>query len=132
MQYDWQHYVTLLQRKPGSLRNGAPFLDMPEPLKRLRVGLLREKGGDRVMAKILALVPSSGLDALLTAIELILAQMPPLGRVSVEHVENVLARLRDAQPPPRIDTQLQLSTPPLANTSRYDGLRSTTPEVNHA
>jgi hypothetical protein len=54
------------------------------------------------MAKILALVPSSGLDALLTAIELILAQMPQLGRVSVEHVENVLARLRDAQPLSRI------------------------------
>lgn len=44
VQYDWQHYVTLLQRKPGALRNGAPFLDMPEPLKRLRVGLLRETG----------------------------------------------------------------------------------------
>jgi hypothetical protein len=132
VQYDWQHYVTLLQRKPGALRNGAPFLDMPEPLKRLRVGLLRETGGDRVMAKILALVPGSGLDAVLTALELVLEQMPPLGRVNVEHVENVLARQRDAQLPPKIDTQLQLSTPPLANTARYDGLRSTMPEVDHA
>jgi transposase len=132
VQYDWQHYVTLLQRKPGALRNGAPFLDMPEPLKRLRVGLLRETGGDRVMAKILALVPGSGLDAVLTALELVLKQMPCLGRVNVEHVENVLARLRDAQLPPKIDTQLQLSTPPLANTARYDGLRSTMPEVDHA
>jgi hypothetical protein len=132
VQYDWQHYVTLLQRKPGALRNGAPFLDMPEPLKRLRVGLLRETGGDRVMAKILALVPGSGLDAVLTAIGLVLEQMPSLGRVSVEHVENVLARLRDAQLPPKINTQLQLSTPPLANTSRYDGLRSALPEVDHA
>jgi hypothetical protein len=132
VQYDWQHYVTLLQRKPGALRNGAPFLDMPEPLKRLRVGLLRETGGDRVMAKILALVPGSGLDAVLTALELVLEQMPCLGRVNVEHVENVLARLRDAQLPPKIDTQLQLSTPPLANTARYDGLRSTMPEVDHA
>jgi hypothetical protein len=132
VQYDWQHYVTLLQRKPGALRNGAPFLDMPEPLKRLRVGLLRETGGDRVMAKILALVPGSGLDAVLTALELVLEQMPSLGRVNVEHVENVLARLRDAQLPPKIDTQLQLSTPPLANTARYDGLRSTMPEVDHA
>ena len=30
--YDWRHYVPLLQRKPGALRNGAPFADMPEPL----------------------------------------------------------------------------------------------------
>ena len=27
--YDWQHYIPLLQRKPGALRNGAPFADMP-------------------------------------------------------------------------------------------------------
>jgi hypothetical protein len=44
VQYDWQHYVTLLQRKPGSLRNGAPFADMPEPLKRLRVGCFAKRG----------------------------------------------------------------------------------------
>jgi hypothetical protein len=36
--YDWQHYIPLLQRKPGALRNGAPFADMPEPLQRLRRG----------------------------------------------------------------------------------------------
>ena len=34
--YDWQHYIPLLQRKPGALRNGAPFADMPEPLQQLR------------------------------------------------------------------------------------------------
>jgi hypothetical protein len=34
--YDWQHYIPLVQRKPGALRNGAPFADMPEPLQRLR------------------------------------------------------------------------------------------------
>ena len=27
-QYDWQHYIPLLQRKPGALRNGAPFAGM--------------------------------------------------------------------------------------------------------
>ena len=40
--YDWQHYIPLMQRKPGALRNGAPFADMPEPLQRLRRALLRE------------------------------------------------------------------------------------------
>ena len=33
--YDWQHYITLLERKPGALRNGAPFIDIPMPLKQL-------------------------------------------------------------------------------------------------
>jgi hypothetical protein len=23
--YDWRHYLSVLQRKPGALRNGAPF-----------------------------------------------------------------------------------------------------------
>ena len=52
-QYDWQHYIPLLQRKPGALRNGAPFADLPGPLQRLRAALLREVGGDRVMAQVL-------------------------------------------------------------------------------
>ena len=31
--YDWQHYIALIERKPGALRNGAPFADMPAPLQ---------------------------------------------------------------------------------------------------
>jgi hypothetical protein len=89
--YDWQHYVPLVQRKPGALRNGAPFADLPEPLQRLRRGLLREAGGDRVMAQVLALVPGAGLDTVLVAVELALEGAPPSGRVSTEHVLNVLA-----------------------------------------
>jgi hypothetical protein len=41
-QYDWQHYIPLIQRKPGALRNGAPFADMPKPLQQLRRALLRD------------------------------------------------------------------------------------------
>jgi hypothetical protein len=39
--YDWQHYIPLVQRKPGVLRNGAPFADMPAPLLALQQALLR-------------------------------------------------------------------------------------------
>ena len=28
--YDWRHYLAVIQRKPGALRNGAPFTEMPE------------------------------------------------------------------------------------------------------
>jgi hypothetical protein len=31
--YDWQHYIPLVQIKPGALRNGAPFKAMPEILQ---------------------------------------------------------------------------------------------------
>jgi transposase len=46
--YDWQHYLPLIERKPGALRNGAPFADLPEPLQRLRGILLKRAGGDRL------------------------------------------------------------------------------------
>lgn len=29
--YDWQHYISIVERKPGALRNGAPFADLPAP-----------------------------------------------------------------------------------------------------
>ncbi|MEJ8860141.1 IS21 family transposase, partial [Variovorax robiniae] len=121
--YDWQHYIPLVQRKPGALRNGAPFTDLPPALQRLRRGLLREDGGDRVMAKVLALVPTAGLEAVLVAVELTLDSAPPSGRVSVEHVINVLGRLNAAPRPANVVTSLQVLTPPIADTARYDRLR---------
>jgi len=124
--YDWQHYIPLLQRKPGALRNGAPFADMPEPLQQLRRALLRSPGGDRVMAQVLAIVPTAGLDAVLVAVELALESGPPSGRVSVEHVVNVLGRLNATPAPQNAATTLQVATPPLANTARYDSLRADT------
>jgi hypothetical protein len=84
--YDWQHYIPLVQRKPGALRNGAPFADMPEPLLQLQRALLRRRG-DRVMAQVLAAVPTAGLEAVLVAVSLVLET----GAVSAEHVLNVLA-----------------------------------------
>ena len=121
--YDWQHYIPLIQRKPGALRNGAPFADLPEALQQLRRALLRDPGGDRMMAQVLALVPTAGLEAVLVAAALALESAPPSGRISVEHVINVLGRLNAAPIPQNAETTLQTVTPPLANTARYDSLR---------
>ena len=121
--YDWEHYIPLVQRKPGALRNGAPFLELPEPLARLRVALLRHAGGDRLMAQVLALVPTAGLDAVLVAAELALEHAGPSGRVSPEHVANVLGRLNAPPRPANVSTALQTLTPPQADTARYDRLR---------
>lgn len=132
--YDWQHYIPLVQRKPGALRNGAPFADMPAPLKQLKLGLMRHAGGDRVMARVLAAVPTAGLDAVLVAVALVVVS----GALSAEHVENVLARLNASPQPPSVETSLQLKEAPLANTSRYDSLRgiddaaATAVEASHA
>jgi transposase len=117
--YDWQHYIPLIERKPGALRNGAPFADMPEPLQRLRGLLLKREGGDRVMAKVLAAVPKSGLEAVLVAVELVLES----GTASAEHIENVLSRLRHTPAPEQVESALQVSEAPMADTERYDSLR---------
>ena len=29
--YDWRHYLAVIQRKPGALSNGAPFMELPDP-----------------------------------------------------------------------------------------------------
>jgi transposase len=129
--YDWQHYIPLVQRKPGALRNGAPFLDLPEALQRLRRGLLRESGGERLMAQVLALVPTAGLEAVLVAVELAVESSPPSGRVSAEHVINVLARLNAAPRPANVITSLQALRAPIADTARYDRLRRIK-EADHA
>ena len=92
--YDWQHYISLLERKPGGLRSGAPFATMPAALKQLQAILMRKSGGDAVMAQALAAVPVHGLDAVLVAAELAMESSKPSG----EHVLNVLARLKSNTP----------------------------------
>ena len=133
--FDWQHYIEVVQRKPGALRNGTPFLDLPPALLRLRQSLFRHPGGDRVMAQVLAVVPQAGLEAVLVAVELVLEGMAPSGSISVEHVRNVLARLNTPVTPMQAETALQLTLAPKADTARYDRLRPThldDQEVRHA
>jgi hypothetical protein len=130
--YDWQHYVPLVQRKPGALRNGAPFVDLPEPLAKLRQALLRHAGGDRLMAQVLALSSTAGLDEVLVAAELALERAGPGGRISPEHVANVLGRLTAPERPPNVDTPLSTTTPVQADPGRHDRLRRLTEqEVDH-
>ena len=121
--YDWRHYIDLVQRKPGALRNGAPFADLPDGLRQLQQYLIRQTGGDRVMAQVLAAVPAHGLDPVLVAVELALES----GRPSAEHVLNLLARLKGDTPAiPAIALQpgLSLREEPQANVSRYEALRT--------
>jgi hypothetical protein len=121
--YDWRHYLAVIQRKPGALRNGAPFAEMPDAFLQLQSQLLRRPGGDREMAEILALVLQHDEQAVLCAVELALEA----GVATKTHVLNVLHRLIDGKAPPAspIDAPqaLRLSQEPLANVGRYDALR---------
>jgi hypothetical protein len=131
--YDWRHYLAVIQRKPGALRNGAPFATLPEAFKRLQGDLLKRPGGDREMVEILALVLQHDEEAVLCAVELALEA----GLPTKTHILNVLHRLVDGKTtalavnPPQA---LALSREPQANVERYDALRNGTdkPEVDHA
>mgnify|MGYP003666654112 FL=1 len=45
--YDWRHNLAVLQRKPGALRNGAPFAELPPAFSQLQNLMLQRLGGDR-------------------------------------------------------------------------------------
>lgn len=125
--YDWRHYLAVLQRKPGALRNGAPFLELPAAFKRLQATLLKQTGGDREMVEVLALVLHHDEQAVLAAVELALES----GAASKTHILNVLHRLLDGKPAPAPVTSpqaLKLEVEPQANVLRYDQLR----EVRYA
>jgi hypothetical protein len=72
--YDLRHYLSVVQRKPGALRNGAPFMELPNAFRQLQGQMLRTPGGDREMVDILALVPQHDEQAVLTAVEMALAE----------------------------------------------------------
>src|SRR6201992_1701059 len=128
--YDWRHYLAVIQRKPGALRNGAPFLELPEAFKRLQQHLLRRPGGDREMVEVLALVLHHDEQAGLVAVELALEDSVP----SKTHILNRLHRLVDSKTTPPVITApqaLTLANEPKADVERYDTLRQIS-EVRHA
>jgi hypothetical protein len=63
--YDPWHYVPVLARKPGALRNGAPFKDwvLPAAMERIRRKLAGADDGNRQMVDILTAVITDGLPA---------------------------------------------------------------------
>src|SRR2546430_2487233 len=121
--YDPWHYVPVLARKPGALRNGAPFKDwsLPASLERARRKLKGSDDGDRQMVKIL----SAGLTDGLPALEAGLPEAPAPAVHSADVILNILARRRDPAPTATILTPdaLRLRHAPIADCARYDSLR---------
>lgn len=120
--YNPWHYVAALERKPGALRNGAPFKDwnLPACMTRLRERLARHADGDRQFVEILSMVAIYGIDAVDEACAVALEEQV----ASSAHVVNLLHR---ASEPPRapalqVPEALKLVTEPAANCDRYDRL----------
>jgi transposase len=121
--FDPWHYVPVLARKPGALRNGAPFKDwiLPASLERVRRKLAGVADGDRQMVTILTAVLSDGLPA----VEAACAEALRENVHSADVIVNILARRRAPAAAVTILTPeaLRLRHEPAADCARYDSLR---------
>jgi len=115
--------VPVLARKPGALRNGAPFHDwvLPAAMEKVRRKLKAMHDGDRQMVSILECVGLDGLPVVEAACQEALEH----GVFSAAVIINILARKRDPQPAGilSIPDALRLTLEPLADCARYDSLR---------
>jgi len=121
--YDPWHYVPVLARKPGALRNGAPFKNwlLPGAIERIRRKLAAVDDGDRQMVDILGAVLTDGLGAVEAAcVEALSGELH-----SSDIILNILARRRDASAAISIlaPEALRLHHEPTADCARYDSLR---------
>jgi transposase len=121
--YDWRHYLAVVQRKPGALRNGAPFAELPDAFRQLRRHLHGKPGGDQEMVEILSLVLHHDEQAVLVAAEMALEAGAP----TKTHILNLLHRLTDGKTtqaaPIEAPQALALAREPQADVARYDRLR---------
>ena len=121
--YDPWHYLPVLVRKPGALRNGAPFKDwdLPPGLAQVRAKLKSHADGDRQFVKVLGAVLDHGL----AVVEAACGEALEAGIASGDVILAVLARRQQPAAPPSITTPdaLRLKIAPMADCGRYDSLR---------
>lgn len=125
--YDPWHYVPVLERKPGALRNGAPFqgLSLPPAMTKVKARLTgpgrdRPNDGDRQMVSLLVAAHDKGLEA----VEQACAEALQAGLRSADAILNLLSRQDRA---PVVETltapaRLRLRHEPVADCARYDSL----------
>lgn len=122
------HYLPLLERKPGALRNGAPFKDwaLPDAIVKVKGLLLKRIGGDRECVMILVAMSEYGVEAVNTACALAIEEKVMSGH----YIINILNRLNSSGSPEPIETPtaLRLHQEPQANCHQYNALLS---EVNY-
>jgi len=122
--YNPWHYLPVLVRKPGALRNGEPFRnwDLPPGLAEIRERLRGHADGDRQFVTILAAMPETELEAVEAACQAALTAR----LFSADAVLNLLSRGRQGVPPEAVPTPagLTLGLEPSADCARYDELRA--------
>ena len=121
--YNPWHYLAVLERKPGALRNGAPFRqwELPESMSDVRKLLEERSDGDRQFVGILAVVGRYGLDSVADACTQALSDKT----VSSDVILTILSKRHDEPEPLPVELSAQLpllTLIPLADCRRYDRL----------
>jgi transposase len=116
------HYIPLLDRKPGALRNGRPFVnwELPSSIRQVWDELRRYSDWDRQMSDLLQTIPRYGLEALNVACSVALEEKA----VSQSTIMNYLTRLTEEAKVEdvAVSGRLKLSEEPRSNCSVYDQL----------
>jgi len=122
--YNWMHYLPLLSRKPGALRNGAPFAEMilPDELNKVRQHLEQHVNGARDFAHILSYIPIESMESVVSACATAIKSKA----ISKDVIVNTLLRGNDIanEPEEQNIVYLQLKHVPVADCSAYNSLLS--------
>jgi transposase len=123
--YNPSHYFPILAKKPGALRNGAPFVDMvlPDELNKVREHLEKQVSGARDFAHILSYIPLESLESVVIACKEAIKSKT----ISKDVILNILLRQNDT--PYEITESLNIVYLPIkhvptADTTVYNRLLS--------
>ena len=129
--FDPFHYLPLLERKPGALRNGAPFDNwkLPTAILKVKDTLMKRKGGDRECAEVLSAMSEHGVEAVKVACELAIEDKV----ITRDYILNAINRLRPSSKPQEVEIPmaLKLQMEPIANCHQYNQLLMEVPNVIH-
>lgn len=116
--YNPWHYLPALERKPGALRNGAPFKKwvLSNPLVNARKALKVYKDGDKQFISLLLAVGTYGLEAVNKACALALKQGSCNKTLIFKYLED------KSLPPSQEETpsRLRLQNPPKSDCGVYN------------
>jgi transposase len=117
------HYLPILERKPGALRNGVPFQqwDLPTPVRLVRDRILGQPKGDRAFVELLMMAREFGMEPLQVACELVLEGSVVTAAVVMNEMRRLIAPSTPI--PLLVPEMLKLLIEPMADCSRYDSLR---------
>jgi hypothetical protein len=124
------HYIPLLERKPGALRNGRPFVEweLPAAIRKVWESLRRYPDWDHQMSDILSSLPAYGLEALVVACETALEGNAVSSGVILNYLTRLTEEPKAGEVP--VPAKLALLEEPRSDCSVYDQLLSVSGDVS--